>query len=94
MSVVIGNTEYFQGIGKIEFEGQTSDNPLAFKWYDENQVVAGKTMKEHFRLPPPTGIAFVALVVIHWTGYTTISMGSWCDAMSGRGIRWTLRLSL
>ena len=49
MSVVIGNTEYFQGIGKIEFEGQTSDNPLAFKWYDENQVVAGKTMKEHFR---------------------------------------------
>ena len=49
MSVVTGNTEYFKGIGKIEFEGQTSDNPLAFKWYDENQVVAGKTMKEHFR---------------------------------------------
>jgi len=47
--VVTGNTEYFKGIGKIEFEGQTSDNPLAFKWYDENQVVAGKTMKEHFR---------------------------------------------
>ena len=47
--MVTGNTEYFQGIGKIEFEGQTSDNPLAFKWYDENQVVAGKTMKEHFR---------------------------------------------
>ena len=49
MSVVTGNTEYFQGIGKIAFEGQASDNPLAFKWYDENQVVAGKTMKEHFR---------------------------------------------
>lgn len=47
--MVTGNTEYFKGIGKIEFEGQTSDNPLAFKWYDENQVVAGKTMKEHFR---------------------------------------------
>lgn len=47
--MVTGNTEYFKGIGKIEFEGQTSDNPLAFKWYDENQVVAGKTMEEHFR---------------------------------------------
>ena len=49
MSVVTGNKEYFPGIGKIEFEGQGSDNPLAFKWYDENQVVAGKTMKDHFR---------------------------------------------
>jgi xylose isomerase len=49
MSIVTGNTEYFPGIGKIGFEGRESDNPLAFKWYDENQVVAGKTMKEHLR---------------------------------------------
>ena len=49
MSIVIGNTEYFPGIGKIGFEGRESDNPLAFKWYDESQVVAGKTMKEHMR---------------------------------------------
>jgi len=47
MSIVTGNTEYFPGIGKIGFEGKESDNPLAFKWYDENAVVAGKTMKEH-----------------------------------------------
>jgi xylose isomerase len=49
MSIVIGNTEYFPGIGKIAYEGRDSTNPLAFKWYDENQVVAGKTMKEHMR---------------------------------------------
>jgi xylose isomerase len=49
MSIVTGNTEYFPGIGKIEFEGSESNNPLAFKWYDENQVVAGKTMKETLR---------------------------------------------
>ena len=49
MSIVTGNTEYFPGIGKIGFEGRASDNPLAFKWYDENTVVAGKTMKEHLR---------------------------------------------
>ncbi len=49
MSIVTGNKEYFPGIGKIAYEGKDSDNPLAFKWYDENAVVAGKTMKEHFR---------------------------------------------
>lgn len=46
---LIGNAEYFKGIDKIQFEGRESDNPLAFKYYDENKVVAGKTMKEHFR---------------------------------------------
>lgn len=49
MSIVLGSKEYFPGIGKIEFEGPDSDNPLAFKYYDENRVVAGKTLKEHFK---------------------------------------------
>ena len=49
MSVTIGNKEYFKGIDQIKFEGRESDNPLAFKCYDANQVVAGKTMKEHLR---------------------------------------------
>jgi len=40
---------YFPGIPSIQFEGEQSDNPLAFRWYDENKVVAGKTMKEHLR---------------------------------------------
>ena len=42
-------TEYFKGIGQIKFEGLESDNPLAFRWYDENRVVAGKTLKDHFK---------------------------------------------
>ncbi|MEX0719102.1 MAG: xylose isomerase [Balneolaceae bacterium] len=49
MKPLIGDKEYFEGTGKIEFEGPASDNPLSFKYYDENKVVAGKTMKEHFR---------------------------------------------
>lgn len=40
---------YFPNIGKINFEGRDSENPLAFRFYDENRVVAGKTMKEHFK---------------------------------------------
>ena len=40
---------YFPTIGKIPFEGRESDNPMAFRYYDENQIIAGKTMKEHFK---------------------------------------------
>jgi xylose isomerase len=39
----------FFDIGKIGYEGPQSRNPLAFRWYNENEVVEGKTMKEHFR---------------------------------------------
>jgi xylose isomerase len=49
IKVTIGDREYFKGIGKIPFEGPESDNPMAFKFYDENKVVAGKSMKDHFR---------------------------------------------
>ncbi len=40
---------YFPNIDKIPFEGKDSDNPLAFKYYDENRVIRGKSMKDHFR---------------------------------------------
>jgi xylose isomerase len=49
MEYLLGKKEYFPGIGKIKYEGRESDKPLAFKFYDENKVIAGKTMKEHFR---------------------------------------------
>ena len=49
MSVVLGNTEFFKGIGKIAFEGQNTNNPLAYRWYDENKIVAGKPMKDWLR---------------------------------------------
>lgn len=45
----LGNKEYFKGIGDIKFEGKESDNPMAFKFYNPDQVVAGKTMREHFK---------------------------------------------
>ena len=45
----MANQEFFKAIDKIKYEGRASDNPLAFKWYDENRVVAGKTMKAHLR---------------------------------------------
>ena len=49
MTVFKGNKTYFPGIDKIKFEGPDSKNPLAFKWYDADRVVGGKTMKEYLR---------------------------------------------
>ncbi|MBY0536284.1 MAG: xylose isomerase [Chitinophagaceae bacterium] len=49
MSITLGNKEFFPGIGKINYEGPNSDNPMAFKWYDENRTIAGKSMKEYLR---------------------------------------------
>jgi xylose isomerase len=49
MNFLTGDTEFFPGIGRIPFEGPGSRNPLAFRHYNENRVVAGKTMKDHLR---------------------------------------------
>ena len=40
---------HFPEINKISYEGPDSKNPLAFRWYNEDEVVEGKTMKDHFR---------------------------------------------
>ncbi|MDR2456891.1 MAG: xylose isomerase [Clostridiales Family XIII bacterium] len=42
-------TEIFENIGKINYEGKDSKNPLSFKFYDSNKLVAGKTMKEQLK---------------------------------------------
>lgn len=49
MKLTIGNKEFFTGIGEIKFEGTESRNPLAFRYYDENRIIGGKTMKEYLR---------------------------------------------
>lgn len=41
--------EFFKNIGKIKYEGKASTNGLAFKYYDAEKVIAGKSMKEHLR---------------------------------------------
>ena len=45
----LGQKEFYKGIGAISFEGRTSDNPLAFKYYNPDQLVMGKPMREHFK---------------------------------------------
>ncbi len=40
---------YFADIPAIAYEGPSSKNPLAFRWYQADEVVEGKTMRDHFR---------------------------------------------
>ncbi len=49
MNIIKGSREFFPGIGQVRFEGRESDNPLAFKWYDENKMIAGKKLKDHVK---------------------------------------------
>jgi len=49
MNVVLDNQEFFHRKGKIMFEDHASNNPLTLRCYDENKVVAVKTMKDHLR---------------------------------------------
>ena len=41
--------EFFANIPKIKYEGPQSTNPLAFKYYNPDEVIGGKTMKEQLR---------------------------------------------
>ena len=43
MPLTTKQKEYFQGYRSNQFEGPESDNPLAYRWYDENRMVAGKS---------------------------------------------------
>jgi len=49
MSITLGNKEFFPAIGKIKYEGPKSDNPLAYKWYNEDHLIGGKSMKEYLK---------------------------------------------
>jgi len=49
MSTSTAQKEYFKKVSKIQYEGRDSDNPMAYRWYDENKVIAGKTMKDYLR---------------------------------------------
>lgn len=42
-------TEFFKGIDQIQFEGPENKNPLAFRFFQPNRIIAGKPMKEHLK---------------------------------------------
>lgn len=49
MEPLIGKKTYFENVDKINYEGPESTNPFAFRYYKPDRVVAGKTLREHFK---------------------------------------------
>ena len=47
--IITGDKEFYKGVSKINYEGKESDNPFAYKYYNSDQLVMGKTMREHFK---------------------------------------------
>ena len=47
--IITGDKEFYKGVSKINYEGKESDNPFAYKYYNSDQLVMGKTMGEHFK---------------------------------------------
>lgn len=43
-------SNYFNKIEKVQYEGVNSSNPFAYKHYNANEVILGKTMAEHLHL--------------------------------------------
>ncbi|WP_138991554.1 xylose isomerase [Larkinella sp. C7] len=48
-TITLGDREFFPGIGAIAYEGPKSKNPLAFKWYNPDYELGGKTLREQLR---------------------------------------------
>ncbi len=71
MKKAIRSKEAFPDIPPIRYEGPDSKNPLAFKWYNPDEIVEGKTMKEHLRFS-----------VVYWhtmrgVGSDMFGVGTW-----------------
>lgn len=72
-------TEYFAGISPIRFEGPETDNPLAFRTYDPDQVVMGKRMEDHLR----PAVCFWHTFC--WDGFDIFGAGSFERAWQASG---------
>ena len=55
-------SEFFKSIPKIAYEGKNSKNPLAFKFYNPDEVIAGKTMREQLKFALSWWTAQICLV--------------------------------
>jgi xylose isomerase len=62
--------EFFPDIDAVAYEGVESDNPLAFRWYDADRVVAGRTMAEHLRFAVSYWHSF------NWDGFDIFGTGT------------------
>src|SRR5262245_52570747 len=69
--------EFFEGIDRIGFGGPDSDDPLAFRWYDAQRMVRGRTLRDHLRMAVCYWHSF------NWDGFDIFGEGTldrpWLD---------------
>jgi xylose isomerase len=63
-------TEFFDGVDAIRYAGPGSDDPLSFRWYDADRVVAGRTMREQLRFATCYWHSF------NWNGFDIFGDGT------------------
>jgi xylose isomerase len=62
--------EFFEGVGPVRYAGPGSDDPMTFRWYDADRVVAGRRMEDHLRMAVCYWHSFV------WTGSDVFGEGT------------------
>lgn len=64
------STTFFGEVDRIRYEGPSSDNPLAFRWYDADRTVAGRSMRDHLRFATCYWHSF------NWNGFDIFGDGT------------------
>lgn len=73
-------SEFFDGVGPIRFAGPDSDDPLAFRWYDADRVVRGRTLRDHLRMAVCYWHSF------NWDGFDIFGEGTLDRPWLGRDV--------
>ena len=62
--------EFFDGVEPIRYAGPDSDDPLSFRWYDADRIVAGRRMEDHLRMAVAYWHSF------NWSGFDIFGAGT------------------
>ena len=61
---------FFPDVDRIRYAGPDSDDPLSFRWYDADRMVAGRTMADHLRFAVAYWHSFT------WDGFDIFGAGT------------------
>ena len=75
-----GDDEFFAGVGRIPYAGPGSDDPLSFRWYDADRLVAGRRMEDHLRMAVCYWHSFV------WSGSDVFGDGTFDRPWNAAGL--------
>ena len=70
------STGFFGDIQKVKYEGPDSTNPLAYRFYNPDEIVAGKRLEDHLRFAAPTGTPLPGRAAIRSAARLSIGRGS------------------